>query len=506
MIKTLKGILVCSGCILLSATGCLRTPELEYVANKEGQSTLISDNISTVNGSSIVEQIMAPAHAEGVCEKVNEYTSIEINADVIIPKGNAVPIYSVTPIKMTENTIEDYISVLYDTEEIYNRDFNRYMNLSEEEIYQMIEYYTRTLDTAVISDVPEPIFDNNGDIIEMSEGLKEEFENYLEALKMELLELEDGPDYGDPIYYEFESQTKTFTSWNDADVRMDYLYEIAAYTGKQNNGKEYDLTFIRDGINTEFRFVRQTGTELKFGHMENGISYISCYRGGRSTNQNVCSYSIPEAVEMCSNFLMMLDIEHMDVVRIEELDFYDGDIYLGTEGYVLYFYWSDGEIQDTFTSDNPYSVINVQGSYPLLATQVHTNFNNEDENALTRFPTMAAFSVTNSGIDTVWIQNPLKIQGQMAENVKLLTFDQVLQLGIAKLETLHGDAGRPDRHGSVNIEIGIIELNYARMQALDSIESYTMVPVWDFKDKESGEIMLTLNAIDASIFDREQGY
>lgn len=109
---------------ILMVTGCLQTPDVEYVTNKEGQNTLISDNAISDNGIPISQQVQAPSRATGSCEKVNEYTSIEVDADVIVPSGTTVPVYTVAPMRMDAEVVKSYTGTLFETGEFYNREYN----------------------------------------------------------------------------------------------------------------------------------------------------------------------------------------------------------------------------------------------------------------------------------------------------------------------------------------------------------------------------------------------
>lgn len=138
---------------------------------------------------------------------------------------------------------------------------------------------------------------------------------------------------------------------------------------------------------------------------------------------------------MCRKFLTTLGIEHMEMGRIEDIEwFYDNGQreYLGTEGYLLYFYWSAGGIQEPFSPNRDKNMAAGHTSTrwfdsSSLYSQMSDLTNKKDEECeLIRFPTIAAFRVTNDGITAAWIQNPLLEQGLQAENVKLLAFDQVL--------------------------------------------------------------------------------
>ena len=119
---------------------------------------------------------------------------------------------------------------------------------------------------------------------------------------------------------------------------------------------------------------------------------------------------------------------------------------------------------------------------------------------------MAVFSVSDEGIMSAWIQNPVDNRQLLAENVKLLEFEQIMKQGIAYLESSYGDSGTPSISGHRNIVIRSVELNYARMQSPDKENEFIMIPVWDFNEYTDGKPRVSVNAIDGSLFDREGGY
>ena len=126
MDRRIKGVISLLLILSLAGTACLKTPDVEYVTNKEGQNFLISDNKTNDGGVSIAEQVNIPERAEGTCEKVNEYTSIEIDAVVKVPDQTAVPIYSVVPMEVSEESLKNYTESLFGAGRFHNRVYNGY--------------------------------------------------------------------------------------------------------------------------------------------------------------------------------------------------------------------------------------------------------------------------------------------------------------------------------------------------------------------------------------------
>lgn len=500
----------------LAGTACVKTPDVEYVTNKEGQNSLISDNKTSDGGISIAEQVNIPERAEGTCEKVNEYTTIKIDAKVTVPDQTAVPIYSVVPVDISEENLKNYTECLFGAGKFHDRIYSRYVyavTRTEEEIYEQIETYTEWLNSAAITDTPEPVFDENDNMIEMNEEDERMYRDSIEALKDELLRLEEAPTYGDPVTYEFTPQTETIYL-SDGEA-VEYEYESATYTGEYN-GKEYDLSVFRDGRNTEIDFELRKGTILKNGYDINLIRWSAEYErdhGSIAEKNNSCQYSKEEAVDLCREFLTELGIENMDVGYVDDLHLLKhesgNETYLGNKGYYCYFYWGNENMGDSYAAgEDDYLALWTSQATTLLPFQVESGaFNDAEEGyQLDKHRGIAVFTVLDDGIVRAWIQNPVENRELQAENVKLLDFDQVLKQGMAYMETLYGDFGTSDPGGYQNIVIRSIELHYARMQSPNNENDFTMIPVWDFKEFEDGRIMLSINAIDGSRFDRESGY
>lgn len=511
---------------LVISTGCLKTPEVEYVTNKEGQGTLISDNVIADNGIPIARQIEAPAHVTGSCEKVNEFTSIEIDADVLTPSGTSVPVYTVSLIRPDEEAVEAYTGILYETGEFYNRDYSitsHYMYWSVEEIYENIERLQRIIDTAEITNVAEPVTDEEGNIIEMDLEYKESLESSIDYFQQLLLTAEECPTYGSPVSYDFETENSQIAPRvrdgnniiQSMDVTVDYNFEHASFTGR-HNGREYNLSLYRDSLNSELRFQLMNRESLDNGYELCDIDLVTNHHGNYLPKPNTCSYSQEEAIDLCKDFLAELGIDNMEAQYATDIYLFRNTLmpdeeYLGKKGWKIYLYWGSGDMGDCYLPGNDgwmgeFMKGNIE---PMIRYEQEDTFWYDEygEVPVTRtWRNMAIFTVLDEGIIDAWIQNPVENKELLAEHVKLLNFDQVLEQGMAHLETLYGDSGTDQAYGRKNIKIRTIELNYARMQAPDTEGEFAMIPVWDFKTGINGESMVSINAIDGSVFDREQGY
>lgn len=513
-----RKVLSCFGILLLFTTGCLENPDMEYVTNKEEQGTLIVDNAAEDSGIPIVQQVNAPSRVNHTCEKVNAYTQIVIDAKVVIPDRTTIPVYTVSLVDMNEDIVEQYTDVLYESGEFYNREFGSKKRTTDE-LYEIIGNYRQMLDSAEITDVSEPVWDAHGNLIEMNEEDRAFFEDALEGYQSQIPESEDRLTYGSPTSYDFvnHSENVTYGEINGVSAGMDYEFQTAAYTGL-HSGVEYDLTLYRDGVNSELRFLLPRDIRLENGYTMNEL-YIGAGDSGYIQKPNTCRYSEEEAVSLCRDFMAELGIMgKMEVRQVDNLSLVknytmSNEEFLGNKGYQILFVWGEENMIDCYSSEfdwgldsmqyRPYgSEVYMQMAHPLFSWM---DSDPEEQVPIKLFNSAARFWVLDNGIVDAWILNPLESPELLAENVRLLSFDQVLERGIAELEIFYGESGSSRERKY--FKISTICLHYARMQSPDAEGEFAMIPVWDFKaDGIDGESMITINAIDGTIFDRKEGY
>lgn len=183
--KRFIGIGLC-GLLLFTTVGCLKTPEIEYVTNKEGQGTLIEDNAIADSGKTIAEQVQAPERAIAEGKTLNEYTTITVDAEVVIPEGTAIPVYTVEPVAFTNERVEEYVDVLYPTGEFYNIQYGG-QDRTKEEIYADIEYWTEKLDTIPVTDTEEVLVSDNGELLEVNQEWVDMITGMIEEWKTDVL-------------------------------------------------------------------------------------------------------------------------------------------------------------------------------------------------------------------------------------------------------------------------------------------------------------------------------
>lgn len=130
--------------------------------------------------------------------------------------------------------------------------------------------------------------------------------------------------------------------------------------------------------------------------------------------------------------------------------------------------------------------------------------------------------VNDEGVCSVNYYNPFQVGKKLQENVKLLTFDQIADIfeKVAPLSIQHLE--RYEDLEKNTMEVYRIELGYMALRQAGTGE-YHYVPVWDFYAYRvlsgtgayahgedyppiSNQVGLTINAIDGTVIDRQEGY
>ncbi|MBR0219659.1 MAG: hypothetical protein IJQ33_10680 [Clostridia bacterium] len=118
------------------------------------------------------------------------------------------------------------------------------------------------------------------------------------------------------------------------------------------------------------------------------------------------------------------------------------------------------------------------------------------------------------GIGTVLYESPYQIGETLEEAPPLLSFDQIMQVAETILPLKLAYLEQEGK--AVHARVDRITFGYARVDCMDTLYQYKLVPAWDFfgvvEDSSRKEYafdnysLLTINAIDGTVIDRNYGY
>lgn len=184
-----------------------------------------------------------------------------------------------------------------------------------------------------------------------------------------------------------------------------------------------------------------------------------------------------------------------------------------------------GDAVNYSNADEAYLVCftrNVDG-IPVTWTMLECTAQDEDKNGdpiVYRMPfdyESLRLVVTNEGITAGRYESPYSLGSVLQEDVQLLSLEQIMNVAKTilplKYTWLEGSY-------QVKMKIDRITLGYTRVDFKDDMNRFMLVPVWDFfgtyeclvdgqavtSAVEGGNSLLTINAMDGTVIDRNYGY
>lgn len=529
---------------IICMSGCLETPDTESIVNKEGRATLVRDNSIEDDGTMVRSRVNAP---ERITENLD--CNIEIYADVIVPDISAIPVWSVRMTDLDEVAAGKMIDQYFDEGTIHKAPCYELDGYTFQWIYSQEDYEILLEDKREkMNQMPAGLNVDTELYEDVVEGRMGEY-----AALMDRAENESDLKLSSPYAFRDETSSSLIFMTDEAGEQQVELsegpitYHTIDLTGA-HEGRQYDFGIKKDAWNSAIGFSLH-GTEqiTIYGdvYLLEDVSsrWFSSYSGGK----NQCRYSYEEAVALCDTYLEQAGIENMAARHWKEIKYItDYETWDNREGeaagYAIYYYRTYGQIGDNYVGakqdkilencgtvlargpsddfESLYSdAINTQLTYEgyrndgvgeISLEDYLEGIDSESDPEGTEIAEMPVFkeciifTVNDNGIASMQYFNPMENAGLMAENVALLSFDKVYEAGCNYLEAIADDIDITDAPKAVTIER--IELNLARVQDPMAENSYTMLPVWDFRIGTTGDTLVTVNAIDGSIIDRTRGY
>lgn len=528
---------IMSGLTVMSMAACQPTPEREAIVNKEGQSTLVSNNSISDDGTLIKTRVGAP---DTVLKSLD--CNIEIDANVIIPEISAIPVWSVKMVDLNKRA-EEIVDRFYETGTLQNT--KRWEFREGKGIFY---FYTLEDYETILSNYEARL--NSSPPANLKSTYNDEI--YYDELKHDIewlgLEMADAPEASTmkttpPVaFVDVTNKTKNI------DETGSVIYEDGSLTYQKLNllgthdGKQYDMGIIMDAWNSGIDIYLHA-TEPVSWSGGSSLAYEIQAFAATDSSENKCRYTYGEAVALCDEYLKQAGIENMSAGYSRPVTISDDYTTPEKDGYLLYYYRTYGQIGDgnvgslsdevllyeTEGGSLRYGGINEfeefynvsinreltfngwgRKEYEIVLEEYLAELRSDTEISGTEVAELPVlkecicFLVGDDGILSMKYFNPMENVGLVAENVVLLPFDKVCESAYAYLEVIADQNGIAD--ASKKVRISQIELNLARVRNPMEENSYTMLPVWDFRTGVDGDTFVTVNAIDGSIIDRTLGY
>ena len=467
--------------IMMFMTACQPTPEESIVQSKEGDlvqqvvDANSEENIEELHEDKevIQEQIEAIDKHLNMEMQANDRVKIVLDAEVSIPTYDKIPMVRVTPKNLTKQHLETFISEVVGEQKVYYQDEGS-GTWSKEEIEQMatkLKGYSQ-------NDTLEP-------------HIKSTLQDNIEFLEQQH-SLASGKDEG-KLYDGTLVAAENNRSYS-------HITSLKAYMGKAQAAR-IEL----------WQSLNERKTQLIFQNEEYGVPYntFEPYQGADAAR---IDKSYTQCKEIAEQLVKSIDGEDSN------MKIYSSDI-----GYSVGFFAG-------YTKDNSpqcYTFRFARDYNGVFAKPINALHGVSDINYAEAVRTEGLIvKIDNDGIHSFSWVNYAQYLETLSQDVPLMDFESVNSIfqeycGF-KFTWVPSYDNVPD-DTTVTININRVEFNLMMTLEKNNTESYIMIPVWDYigdinYDQELKEqngypiegeknvAILTINAIDGTVINREQGY
>jgi hypothetical protein len=427
----------------------------------------------------VIEQQIAKinAHIDMEIQTINPLTNIIIDAEVIAPEYETIPFVRLRPQNFTKEEFENFADILTGGAPLYQKfpsDENIYW-LSKEEIEMILPDLKMC---AVNKDLKPHILSHLNDSIKRME----------QGYKKAQSRADEEPYNGELSAVENNSSYNTIT-------------DLKAYLGRNQSA----------WINMN-QSKNKTSSQMTFRNADYGSVY-NTFEPYVGIDADKIDMTYDEAVAMAIETVRKLDGENTNFILTDSSIGYSIGFFrdLTKENSPQSYY---------FRFSKAYNGVPVKGVGLLYSNSFDINYREQIK------PESLSILIDNNGfVNCIWINKSEYIE-TIAHDTPLLGFEQIQEIFENQLRyqfewAPSGDTC-PEGLGAT-ITVKSIELNLMVTAEKDSVETYLVIPVWDligditYSDKWIGQdgydhepprnvSVLTINAIDGTIIDREQGY
>ncbi len=485
----IRAALLMAGVITV-ASSCAKEPKEPIVQNKDIENLVEQATDRERIMINFKENVVENSHYEENLIDDNLHSKIYVDADVVVPDAEKFSILRVETKKFDQEFLDKVINYFVPGQTLYDGACLD-IHYSKQELEDWIAQCKEDIDMGDESAKSE------------LEHLQEQYDNYR--------------DYID--YEAYESSGKLV---NAADcIREnddDYFYN--RYAKSDNVTMFYGVTDGSDG-NFQNIYIQNSehyGTAFRYSKCQEGqIGSLGIWPRGfydyYNDNLNVIqderkllkgeslTISKEEAEKYANDFISAMGIDGLGLYSIEEWSVCPGAMIKPGEWsrnsrpeYVFTYWRNIGNVfalsgDEKFSSDE-YGMNKYVWSFEQLVIEVNDN-----------------------GIVGIIYNAPLKVSETVVDMAGIKPFEEIKEIFREMTPIIYANDELPDTYAEVDVDR--IELGYAIISEQDNFNAGLLVPVWNFYGKYGYEgggifsremVVMTINAIDGTVIDREKGY
>ena len=489
----MKRIIVFYFLIVLLLTACQATPEEAVVVQKDTEEMLAmasgeeaESNAQDDAGLVIRDTIGVPESWEMSIMVTSENLSIDIDADILVPEVEEIPIVWASAADFSQGTIDGLIDVLYADETPYEIQYGASTKSQIEARIVELEWLKKTAEN------------RDEDIEALDEKIASLTAAYADAPE------ESGSEYtvtdGKLKYAEYESNSTGKTLMRtELNLNTDEERKKTKRLSVTNQSVWVEDFATIEKLDANIRYVDYT--QPSFNRNSQKPIIFAGEAESEAAVEEKLKISAEEAVEYADDLLARagitdMQIHHAFLVDDEELGTTDG-IYSDAENYA-------------------YEIL-----YTRAVNDVPCGFREDfvaaDETYIQQWQYERLIIVVNDdGVVTFKWWSPLEIGETEVESAQLLGFDEIFKKIASQLKTQYDYMADDIIEKAINIDR--IALEYQRMNVKDgTFGEALLVPVWNVcgivtYDTRDGyhaneyNLLFSINAVDGSAFNSSEGY
>ncbi len=502
MKKRFVSILAAGLCASILA-GCQETPK-ESIVKQKGAANVKEYESAEHTDSPLRETLGAPEHYKNEKTYENGALVIDTDADVVLPNVQSINTYAVSAKEASQELIETVTNAFFEEGKFYSSyTYNQWTKEDYQKEITILKKYKAegNLDPYEMGKDEETgeMYFNIDEIIAMDE---QKMRNAPDEITKEEVKPSFGLEHLEDVKGDGSKEEKVKDEtdfWGVAETKEGiYDYHIT-------NGLAPDTVFKiekkRDDIKDTREFAAWLEGEYGIKREEDRESGIS-----EEKAEEYIGISYEEAEKTAKERVEKLGW-NLDIYGWDYALFYHGEQGVKNDnvldgGYMFHFTRMLDEVPITYTSSYG------GGLEDMDSTLKPWSYERCD------------VIVGDDGVQKVEIFNPYDIGEVQTENVKLMSFEEIIKIYEQMMEVSNADVAELEKKRTYHIKKITLGLTRIYDPNTDN-DTGLLVPVWDFfggfdvEDEEygftnSGEYStqshMTINAIDGTVIDRELGY
>lgn len=495
--------------VIVCVSACQPTPDIQIVVGKNQEQMIEAAKQTQPPGQeqddlTLSERLSVPQRY--TVELTEDKLRILVNAEVIFPDTDKVPMFKVSAADFTQEHADGLIKAMFNGETLYEWESGE-LRMTKEEVERMLIIWRQRKASS-----DEEFASKEGQ--EWCDSAIERFEQeYLTASEENNVIVSDGIlKPRDLINHETGEKAATY-------------YGLIAFTGDESDKPARFFIENNNDLKEPIKYKDGGFTAVE----RNAILRYNIHSDDIGSNDNYwMSSPIPvdsdtvitdekvleklkttpkEAQKLAENMLKIADIDYMTLYSMSLVD-----------------NANDGSVDDIVSPAALYAyrlqfVRVVDGIHCAYMEGTAASEDNTTYSAFWNYETLDIY-IDDRGIFKLEWNSPLEVKDNITSDAAMLTFDSIEEKFADMMRITYLPESKAGGRTETTINIDRVSLELFRITEQNSIENGLLVPVWNFygtktityDDKEYSEglgvpvSLLIINAIDGNIIDLSKGY